>query len=97
MLLKGRQKQVGKGGRDTSLTPPPPHTQPTVLKKCKNCPFKNNESSNKLLYVYLVSPLEEEFHELFKVCNTVMAHAMSKNRPNHRADTVKTWRRKCFH
>lgn len=96
MLLKGRQKQVGKGGRDTSLTPPP-HTQPTVLKKCKNCPFKNNESSNKLLYVYLVSPLEEEFHELFKVCNTVMAHAMSKNRPNHRADTVKTWRRKCFH
>ena len=85
MLLKGRQKQVGKGGRDHTHTPPPPppHTQPTVLKKCENCPFKNNESSNKLLYVYLVSPLEEEFHELFKVCNTVMVHAMSKNRPNH--------------
>ena len=40
-----------------------------VFKKYKKCSFKTNRSFKKLLYFYLVNPLEEKYHELYKACN----------------------------
>ena len=44
-------------------------TEPPVLKKCKMCPLRSNENSNKLLYFYLVNNYEKEFHGLYKACD----------------------------